>query len=69
VSTIRTAHAFGSQNVLASLYDVTVQKTYNADCRFAIVQGIGLASFSFAVYAAYALGELGLLSAHTFTNP
>lgn len=69
VSTIRTAHAFGSQHVLASLYDVTVQKSYDADCRFAIVQGIGLSCFFFAVYAVYALGEFGRLSAHIFTNP
>jgi len=69
VSTIRTAHAFGSQNVLACLYDVIVQKTYNADCRLAIVQGIGLACFSFAIYAAYGLGEFGFLSAHSLTNP
>ena len=70
VSTIRTAHAFGSQNVLASLYDVTVQKTYNADCRFAIAQGIGISCFSFAIYAAYALGEFGFLSAaYSLTNP
>jgi hypothetical protein len=57
VSTIRTAQAFGTQNMLASLYEVAVQKAYNADCRAAVVQGVGLSGFFFSLYAAYALGE------------
>lgn len=57
MSTIRTAQAFGTQSRLASLYDITIQKAYNADRRGAVAQGIGLAGFFFSLYAAYALGE------------
>ena len=57
VSTIRTAHAFGTQSMLASLYDVATQKAYNADCRGAVVHGMGLSCFFFTLYAAYGLGE------------
>ena len=59
MSTIRTAHAFGIQHALASLYDVTVQKAYREDCRIAVSQGIGFGIFYFAMYAAYGLGEFG----------
>jgi ATP-binding cassette subfamily B (MDR/TAP) protein 1 len=59
VSTIRTAHAFGTQHALASLYDVAVQKAYQVECLLAISQGIGLGMFFFAMYAAYGLGEFG----------
>ncbi|KAH9026281.1 P-loop containing nucleoside triphosphate hydrolase protein [Lactarius deliciosus] len=55
VSTIRTAQAFGTQSVLASLYDIPVHKALEVDGRAAICHGVGLASFFFAVYAAYAL--------------
>jgi ATP-binding cassette subfamily B (MDR/TAP) protein 1 len=55
VSTIRTAQAFGTQNVLASLYDVAVQKTYNVDRQGAVAHGIGLSCFFFSMYAAYGL--------------
>lgn len=57
MSTIRTAQAFGTQNMLASLYDSAILKAYNADCRAAVVQGTGLSAFFFSLYAAYALGE------------
>jgi len=57
VSTIRTAQAFGSQNVLASLYDSAIQKAYFAGCRGAVAHGIGLSCFFFSMYAAYGLGE------------
>lgn len=69
MSTIRTAQAFGTQNVLASLYDVAVQKTYRVDRRGAVAQGVGLACFFFSMYAAYGLGEFCSLifpSAHSF---
>jgi ATP-binding cassette, subfamily B (MDR/TAP), member 1 len=59
VSTIRTAHAFGTQHALASLYDVAVQKAYLVECRLAVSQGVCLGMFFFAVYASYGLGELG----------
>ena len=68
VSTIRTAQAFGTQNVLASLYDVSVQNAYYVDCRMAVSQGIGLSCFFFAIYASYGLGEFGFLSIHKLTN-
>jgi ATP-binding cassette subfamily B (MDR/TAP) protein 1 len=55
VSTIRTAQAFGTQNVLGSLYNVPIHKAFYVDCRAAISQGVGLASFFFAIYSAYAL--------------
>jgi ATP-binding cassette subfamily B (MDR/TAP) protein 1 len=61
VSTIRTAHAFGTQHVLASLYDVAVLKAYQEDCRVAVTQGIGFGLFFFAIYAAYGLGESDFL--------
>lgn len=62
MSTIRTAQAFGTQNVLAALYDVPVHKAFDIDGRAAISQGFGLASFFFAIYAAYALGQFAPLS-------
>jgi hypothetical protein len=68
VSTIRTAQAFGTQSVLASFYDVSVQKAYNADCRFAVAQGIGLAFMFFSIYAAYGLGVFRFLAAYRLTN-
>ncbi|KAH9962226.1 P-loop containing nucleoside triphosphate hydrolase protein [Russula dissimulans] len=55
VSTVRTAHAFGTQNVLASLYDGAVQKAYFVECRMAIAHGVGLSCFFFSMYAAYGL--------------
>jgi ATP-binding cassette subfamily B (MDR/TAP) protein 1 len=61
VSTIRTAHAFGTQHALASLYDVAVQKAYQAECRLAVSHGVGLGMFFFAMYAAYGLGEFSFL--------
>jgi hypothetical protein len=68
VSTIRTAQAFGTQNILASLYDVAVQKAYVADCQGAVAQGFGLASFFFFLYAAYGLGEFcALLFRRTYS--
>ena len=61
MSTIRTAHAFGTQHALASLYDAAIQKVYEAECRLAVSQGIGLGMLFFALYAAYGLGEFGFL--------
>jgi ATP-binding cassette subfamily B (MDR/TAP) protein 1 len=61
VSTIRTAQAFGTQHALASLYEVVIQKAYQAECRVAVTQGVGLGIFFFVVYAAYGLGEFNFL--------
>jgi len=68
VSTIRTAQAFGTQNVLASLYDVAAQKAYDVDCRLAVVRGVGFSCFFFAVYAVYALGEFDFMYNHGLTG-
>lgn len=68
MSTIRTAQAFGTQNVLATLYDGAIQKTYFVDCRAAVSQGIGLSCFFFSMYAAYGLGEFySLLLVRTYS--
>jgi ATP-binding cassette, subfamily B (MDR/TAP), member 1 len=61
VSTIRTAHAFCTQHALASLYNVAIQKAYQAECRLAVAQGVGLGMFFFCIYAAYGLGEFDFL--------
>ncbi|KAI0287206.1 P-loop containing nucleoside triphosphate hydrolase protein [Russula brevipes] len=55
VSTIRTAQAFGTQKVLASLYDVPAKKAHAMDRQIAVVQGIGFSCLFFAIYAAYGL--------------
>ena len=70
MSTIRTAQAFGNQNVLASLYDVAVQKAYDVDCRLATAQGVGFSCLFFAIYASYGLGEpmISFLSNHKLTR-
>jgi ATP-binding cassette subfamily B (MDR/TAP) protein 1 len=64
MSTIRTAHAFGTQTMLASLYDAPTKKAYDADCRGAVALGLGLSTFFFFMYAAYALGEFRALLLH-----
>ena len=56
VSTVRTAQAFGTQKVLASLYDVPAQKANAMERRIAVAHGIGLSCFFFSIYAAYGLG-------------
>ncbi|KAI0267305.1 P-loop containing nucleoside triphosphate hydrolase protein [Gloeopeniophorella convolvens] len=55
VSTIRTAQAFGTQKVLASMYDVAVHKALTVDRKAAVSHGASLSGFFFAIYAAYAL--------------
>jgi ATP-binding cassette subfamily B (MDR/TAP) protein 1 len=52
ISTIRTAHAFGTQEKLADLYDVHVSKGQEADVKEAIIQGAGLGLLFFFVYCA-----------------
>ncbi|KAJ7186229.1 P-loop containing nucleoside triphosphate hydrolase protein [Mycena pura] len=54
-STIRTAHAFGTQETLAALYDKFVAKARKVDIMAATVQGSGLGAFYFAIFAAYGL--------------
>ncbi|KAI0059986.1 P-loop containing nucleoside triphosphate hydrolase protein [Artomyces pyxidatus] len=55
ISTIRTAQAFGTQKILAGMYDVEVNKAADVDAKAAIWHGGGLAVFFFIIYAAYAL--------------
>lgn len=55
ISTVRTAQAFGTQAILASLYDVFIGKSRKVDMKAAIWHGGGLAIFFFVIYSAYAL--------------
>jgi ATP-binding cassette subfamily B (MDR/TAP) protein 1 len=57
ISTVRTAQAFGTQTILASLYDKHVEKSHDADFHGAVWHGGGLGVFFFIIYAAYALGS------------
>ena len=56
ISTVRTAQAFGTQRVLADLYDGHTSLAYVADMKAAAWNGGGLAVFFFVIYSAYALG-------------
>ncbi|KAF8503872.1 P-loop containing nucleoside triphosphate hydrolase protein [Gautieria morchelliformis] len=55
ISTIRTAHAFGTQTKLSQLYDGRVHNSLVADAKAAVWQGCGLATFFFIIYSGYAL--------------
>jgi ATP-binding cassette subfamily B (MDR/TAP) protein 1 len=55
ISTIRTAHAFGTQKALADIYDAHINKSRKVDDSAAVWHGAGLAVFFFVIYAAYAL--------------
>ena len=55
ISTIRTSHAFGSQNVLHSLYNNYVLKARTVELKSAVWQGSSLGVMFFAIYASYAL--------------
>jgi len=57
ISSIRTAQAFGTQAVLASLYDKFINNSLEIDMNAAIWHGFGTGSFFFVIYASYALGE------------
>jgi ATP-binding cassette subfamily B (MDR/TAP) protein 1 len=56
ISSVRTAHAFGTQKVLSSLYDVHIEGARVVDAKSAIFHGAGIGIFFFVIYAAYALG-------------
>ena len=56
ISSIRTAHAFGTQKTLSSLYDIHIQESRLIDAKSAIYHGAGLGLFFFIIYSAYALG-------------
>ena len=55
ISTIRTSHAFGSQNVLHSLYNNYVLRAKVLDLKGAVWQGGALGVMFFAIYSSYAL--------------
>ncbi|KAJ7501193.1 P-loop containing nucleoside triphosphate hydrolase protein [Mycena galericulata] len=55
ISTIRTAHAFGTQETLAQMYDVFIGKARAVDIKAATLQGGGLGAFYFTIFSAYAL--------------
>jgi len=57
IGTIRTAQAFGTQDVLARLYNCKVDAAHKIDMKAAIWHGGGVGSFFFFNYAAYALGD------------
>ncbi|CAE6468894.1 unnamed protein product [Rhizoctonia solani] len=55
ISTVRTAHAFGTQMTLAQRYDKYINEAYVYDNKAAIFQGCGLGVFFFVIYGAYGL--------------
>ncbi|KAJ6477368.1 P-loop containing nucleoside triphosphate hydrolase protein [Mycena vitilis] len=55
ISTVRTAQAFGTQKILADLYDKQIAQSEQAELKSAVVHGVGLAVFFFIIYNAYAL--------------
>lgn len=55
ISTIRTAQAFGTQKILAELYDSHIEQSHVVDVKAAVVHGCGLSVFFFVIYSAYAL--------------
>jgi hypothetical protein len=61
ISTIRTAHAFGTQTILSTLYGGIIEKSLVVNMKAAIFQGAGQGAFFFVIYAAYAVGEYNIL--------
>ncbi|KAF7297203.1 hypothetical protein MIND_00953400 [Mycena indigotica] len=55
ISSIRTAHAFGSQEVLAKIYDAFIGKARVVDVKNSMATGLGMAGFYFSVFASYGL--------------
>ncbi|THG99670.1 hypothetical protein EW026_g2717 [Hermanssonia centrifuga] len=55
ISTVRTAQAFGTQAILACLYDAPIELSRVASVRGAAIQGAGLSVFFFVIYSGYAL--------------
>lgn len=57
ISTVRTAHAFGTQGTLAALYEIPIQVARDANIRGGVWRGGSLAVFFFVIYSGYALGK------------
>ncbi|KAJ7442269.1 P-loop containing nucleoside triphosphate hydrolase protein [Mycena latifolia] len=55
ISTIRTAQAFGTQQILSSLYDRHIAGSHESDLKAATLQGATLPIFFFVIYNSYAL--------------
>ncbi|KAJ7761539.1 P-loop containing nucleoside triphosphate hydrolase protein [Mycena maculata] len=55
ISTVRTAQAFGTQKILADLYDTYIEQSHQSDLKAAVWHGGGLSVFFFIIYNAYAL--------------
>lgn len=51
ISTVRTAQAFGTQRILASLYDVQVEISHGAELKASFIHGIGIGIFFFVIYS------------------
>lgn len=58
ISTIRTAQAFGTQTILANVYNKPIDDARVAGIKGAIWRGGSGGVFLFIVYSGYALGEL-----------
>ncbi|KAL0955118.1 hypothetical protein HGRIS_004034 [Hohenbuehelia grisea] len=54
-SNIRSAQAFGSQNILSALFQSHVDKAKKIEIKASIIQGIGVSAMFFVIYAAHAL--------------
>ncbi|GAA6027193.1 hypothetical protein JCM8097_002472 [Rhodosporidiobolus ruineniae] len=55
ISSVRSAHAFGTQNRLAEMYDVRNKETLDLGVKSARFNGYGLGVFFFIIYSSYAL--------------
>ncbi|KAJ4482117.1 P-loop containing nucleoside triphosphate hydrolase protein [Lentinula aciculospora] len=55
ISTVRTAQAFGTQSILARIYDKHIDESEAVDAKAAIWNGGGLAVFFFVIYSSYGL--------------
>ena len=57
ISSVRTAHAFGTQGILGGIYASKVEQTVRFDVRGAFWHAFGFSLMFFALYGGYALGE------------
>lgn len=57
ISTIRTAHAFGTQKTLGTLYDGHIDLSHGNDLKAAAWYGGSLGVLISVIYSAYALGK------------
>ena len=55
LSSIRTVQAFGTQNILVSLYSAPIRMANKFELKSANSHGVGMALFQFIVYSEYAL--------------